>query len=157
VSEEQKENLLKFGLSRIELTEEQQENLTNAGNLKTFPLSPQQKNILTSLSPLLKESRYSEEAQELLQSLNLKFTSLSFLVNQQIIPNPHTDFGKAPNPYLTLKTNFLEGEQKVFKEQAKVNEKTLRKEEIQEQKLSIISSLLKLENESQLGYTQLQE
>jgi len=68
---------------------------------------------------LLKENRYSEEAQELLQSLNLKFTSLSFLVNHQIIPNPHTDFGQAPHPYLSLKTKFLEGEQKTLSEKAK--------------------------------------
>ena len=126
------------------MTEEQQTNLTHAANLKSFPLQPQQKNILTSLSPLLKENRYSAESQELLQSLNLKFNSLSFLVNHQIIPNPHTDFGKVPNPYLTLKTKFLEGEQKTLREEAKVKEKQTKEEEIQEQKLSIIRSLLAL-------------
>jgi len=144
VSEEQKENLLKFGLSRIELTEEQQTTLTQAGNLKNFPLSPQQKNILTSLSPLLKENRYSEESLELINSLNLKFNSLSFLVNNQIIPNPHTDFGQAPNPYLTLKNKFLDGEQKELREEAKVREKQIQEEEIQEQKMSIVHDLLKL-------------
>ena len=151
VTNEQKENLLKFGLNQFNLTEEQQENLTNAANLKSFSLQPQQKNILTSLSPLLKENRYSEEAQELLQSLNLKFTSLSFLVNQQIIPNPHTDFGQVPHPYLTLKTKFLEGEQKTLQEQAKERELTFRKEEIQEQKISIIRSLLTLAQKRQEG------
>jgi len=135
---------LKFGLSRINLTEEQQENLTNTANLKNFSLQPQQKNILTSLAPLLKENRYSQETHELLNSLDLKFNSLSFLVNQQIIPSPHTDFGKAPNPYLSLKTKFLEGEQKELREEAKIREKALREEEIQEQKLSIIRSLLTL-------------
>lgn len=135
---------MKFGLSRINLTQEQQENLTHAANLKNFSLQPQQKNILTSLAPLLKENRYSEESRELLNSLDLKFNSLSFLVNQQIIPNPHTDFGKAPNPYLILKTKFLEGEQKELCEEAKIREKALREEEIQEQKLSIIRSLLTL-------------
>ena len=131
-------------MSRIELTEEQQENLTNAANLKNFSLQPQQKNILTSLAPLLKENRYSQETHELLNSLDLKFNSLSFLVNQQIIPNPHTDFGQAPNPYLTLKTKFLDGEQKELREETKIREKFLREEEIQEQKISIVRSLLKL-------------
>ena len=126
------------------MTEEQQENLTNTGNLKSFSLQPQQKNILTSLSPLLKENRYSEEAHELINSLDLKFNNLSFLVNQQIIPNPQTDFGKAPNPYLTLKTKFLEGEQKTLREEAKVKEKQTKEEEIQEQKFSIVRALLTL-------------
>jgi len=142
---------LKFGLNSLNLTEEQQANLTNTGNLKTFSLQPQQKDILTSLAPLIKENRYSKEAQELLQSFNLKFTSLSFLVNQQIIPNPHTDFGQAPHPYLTLKTKFLEGEQKTLQEKAKEEEKVLREEEIQEQKLSIIRSLLTLAQKRQEG------
>jgi len=65
-------------------------------------------------------------------------------VNQQIIPNPHTDFGQAPNSYLALKTNFLAGEQKILREESKATERQLREEEIQAQKRSIINSLLGL-------------
>jgi len=151
VTNEQKDNLLKFGLNQFNLTQEQQENLTQAANLKSFSLQPQQKNILTSLAPLLKENRYSEETHKLINSLNLKFNSLSFLVNNQIIPNPHTDFGKVPNPYLTLKTKFLEGEQKILTEEAKARERQLREEEIQEQKISIIRSLLTLAQKRKEG------
>jgi len=81
----------------------------------------------------------------------LKFNTLSFLVNNQIIPNPQTDFGKVPNSYLILKTKFLAGEQKILKEQAKVQEKQLREEEIQEQKISIIRALLNLAQQRKAG------
>src|SRR5207249_9768297 len=109
VSEEQKNNLLEFGLNKLELTEEQQTNLLNTDQFKTFSLTEPQKNILQNLAPLTKEDKYSEKGLKVLRSLQLKSSALSFLVNEEILPNPNTDFGEVKSPYLFLKTKFLEG------------------------------------------------
>jgi len=114
-------------------------------------LTEEQKNILQNLAPLTKENKYSEKGLKVLRSLQLKSSSLSFLVNEEIVPNPNLDFGETKSPYLPLKVKFLEGEQKILREQAKVRERVLREEEIQEQKFSIIRSLLTLAQKREEG------
>ncbi|RHZ37565.1 hypothetical protein [endosymbiont GvMRE of Glomus versiforme] len=145
VSEEQKDNLLKFGLERVKLTEEQEEKLAtlHPDAFKTFAFSEKQKTILQSLAPLTKEYKYSQQALELVRYLSLKSSSLSFFVNQEIIPDPNTAFGETKSPYLPLKTKFLQGEQKILKKQQEEKEKQANQEQIQADKLSIITSLLK--------------
>jgi len=118
--------------------------LLNTDQFKTFALTEEQKNILQNLAPLTKEDKHSERSLKILHSLQLKSSSLSFLVNEEILPNPNLDFGETKSPYPPLKIKFMEGEQKILREQAKVQERKLREEEIQEQKLSIIHSLLNL-------------
>ena len=50
ITEKQKDHLLDFGLNKLSLTEEQAEKLTEThpDTFKTFPLTPEQKNILNS-------------------------------------------------------------------------------------------------------------
>ncbi|WNE40635.1 MAG: Major outer membrane lipoprotein Lpp [Mycoplasmataceae bacterium] len=151
VSDAQKNQLLSFGLARINLSENQKESLANlaTNQFKTFSLSEEQKTILQSLAPLTKEEKYSETSLNILNSLQLKSTSLKFLLSEEIIPNPNTDFGKATNPYLPLKNKFLLGEQKTLKLIEKEKQKQLKSEEIKERKLSIITSLLEFAEDNQ--------
>jgi len=142
VSSEQKEHLLDFGLSKLTLTENQKQNLLNTDQFKTFSLMEEQKNILTSLAPLTQENKHSSNSLQLLRSLNLKPASFSFLTSEEIIPNPHTDFGETKSPYLPLKTKFLEGEQKTLRKLKEEQEKKTSKEEIRQSKLSILRSLM---------------
>jgi hypothetical protein len=114
-------------------------------------LTEEQKNILQNLAPLTKEDKHSERSLKILHSLQLKSSSLSFLVNEEILPNPNLDFGETKSPYLPLKIKFLEGEQKTLREQVKLKEKQIREEEIKEQKFSIIRSLLTLAQKRKEG------
>src|SRR6185369_17548293 len=148
VSEEQKNSLLGFGCSKIQLTEEQQENLLNTEQLRNFALTEPQKNILQSLAPLTREVKYSKESLQLLRSLNLKPTTLSFLVNEEILPNPNLDFGEAKSPYLPLKIKLLEGEQKTLQKQQELQTKQIRQEEVEKNKQSIILSLVEFAEET---------
>ncbi|WNE40138.1 MAG: Major outer membrane lipoprotein Lpp [Mycoplasmataceae bacterium] len=144
VNQAQKNQLLSFGLQRINLNQKQKGNLVNLANnqFRNFSLSEEQKTILQSLAPLTKEEKYSESSLELLKSLQLKTTSLIFLISEQITPDPNTDFGKITNPYLPLKTKFLLGEQRILQLAEKEKTKQQKAEEINNQKLSIIASLL---------------
>src|SRR6185312_4367796 len=92
VSEEQKNQLLSFGLEKIKLTTEQKQGLANLSpeRMKTFAFSEQQKTILQSLAPLTKEFKYSPQSLELIRSLNLKYANLSFLAQEEIVPDPNT-------------------------------------------------------------------
>ncbi|CAJ0900234.1 8544_t:CDS:2, partial [Entrophospora sp. SA101] len=94
VSEQQKESLLSFGLEKVILTSEQKQELANLSpeRLKTFPFTEPQKTILQSLAPLTKEFKYSPQSLELIRSLGLKATNLSFLVQEEILPDPNTQF-----------------------------------------------------------------
>jgi hypothetical protein len=111
-------------------------------NFKTFSLTGQQKNILNSLAPLIREDKYSEESLNLLKSLHLKPSNQTFLVQEEIIPDPHTAFGTAKSSYLPLKEKFLRGEQKALLASAKRIEKELNEEDLQKNKLSILNSLI---------------
>ncbi|CAG8473907.1 14673_t:CDS:10 [Ambispora leptoticha] len=130
---EKKEKLLK-------LTEEQQAQLEviHPDQFKTFSLTGPQKNILNSLSPLIREDKYSEEALQLLKSLHLKPATQTFLVQEEIIPDQHTAFGTPKSSYLPLKEKFLKGEQKTLRKKKEIAEKKLNKEEIKQNKLSDI-------------------
>ncbi|CAJ0748967.1 12477_t:CDS:2 [Entrophospora sp. SA101] len=141
VSSEQANSLLSFGCQKIQLTEEQQINLINTEQLRNFSLTEPQKNILQSLAPLTREDKYSPTSLNLLKSLNLKPKSLSFLVNEEILPNPNLDFGEVKSPYLPLKIKLLAGEQKALEKQAEIKQKQLNQQQIEENKQSIILSL----------------
>jgi hypothetical protein len=136
---------LNFGLQRITLTENQQENLLNLSSdrFKTFSLEEEQKNILQSLAPLARENKYSNNSLQLLNSLQLKPTSLSFFINEEILPNPNLDFGETTSPYLPLKLKFLLSEQKVLQKEAELAKKEQREEEIEEKKAAIFEALEK--------------
>ncbi|KLL05415.1 MAG: hypothetical protein MRERV_1c103 [Mycoplasmataceae bacterium RV_VA103A] len=144
IEEDQKQPLLKAGLSRMILTEEQKGQLINLhpDTFRIFPLNEQQKNILQALAPLTREDKYSEDSLQLVGKLELKPISQNFLVNNEIIPNPNLDFGEVKSPYLPLKIKFLQGEQKKLRKEREAQEKQLRAEEILANKQSIITSLL---------------
>jgi hypothetical protein len=132
----------------LELTEEQEEQLTiiHSDQFKTFSLTGEQKNILNSLAPLIREDKYSLEALELLKSLKLKPNTTTFLVNEEIIPDPNTSFGTAKSSYLPLKEKFLKGEQKTLRKIKEAEEKKLSEEEIKQNKLSTLDNLLTFAN-----------
>ncbi|CAG8855694.1 22308_t:CDS:1, partial [Gigaspora margarita] len=140
----QKDHLLDFGLNKLKLTPEQQEQLTiiHSDQFKTFTLTGSQKNILNSLSPLIREDKYSEESLQLFKSLNLKPQQQNFFVREEIIPDPNTQFGSVKSSYLPLKTKFLGGEQKVLRVKLKEQEQQERVELVQKKKNSILKSLL---------------
>lgn len=144
VTEEQKDHLLDFGLNKLKLTEEQKKNLAeiHPDQFKTFSLTSDQKNILNSLAPLIREDKYSQESQELLKSLQLQPNVQTFLTQEEIIPEPHTAFGTPKSSYLPLKAKFLKGEQKTLRKIKEQEEKKLSEEQIKENKLSILESLM---------------
>ncbi|MDR1670151.1 MAG: hypothetical protein LBR43_00285 [Spiroplasmataceae bacterium] len=148
VNNTQKNQLLSFGLARINLNQKQKESLVNlaSNHFKNFVLNEEQKIILKSLAPLIKEEKYSENSLNLLNSLKVKQSSLKFFVSEEIFPVPNTDFGKATNSYLPLKNKFLLGEQKTLQLVEKAKQKQLKFEETQSKKLSIITSLLEFVN-----------
>ncbi|CAI2178382.1 2464_t:CDS:10 [Funneliformis geosporum] len=148
VTEEQKQHLLDFGCNKLKLTEEQAEQLkeVHPDSFKTFALTGQQKNILNSLAPLTREDKYSEESLALLKQLNLKPANQTFLVQEEIIPDPHTQFGKSKSSYLPLKEKFLQGEQRIIRAKAETRQKKLAEKKIKENKLSILRSLWKVAN-----------
>ncbi|CAG8479840.1 4112_t:CDS:2 [Racocetra persica] len=144
VQEEQKNNLLRFGLSKLQLTEEQNQNLLNLAypeGFQTFVFHEEQDSILRVLAPLIQEYKHSSAAKELINALQLKTSHLNFFVKEGIFPNPHTDFGPVPEAYWLLRTKFLLGEQKLLRQQEKARLKTEREEEIQARKQLIIQSL----------------
>ncbi|CAI2195705.1 7506_t:CDS:2, partial [Funneliformis geosporum] len=161
VTEEQKQHLLDFGCNKLKLTEEQAEQLkeVHPDTFKTFPLTGQQKNILNSLAPLTREDKYSEESLSLLKQLNLKPVNQTFLVQEEIIPDPHTQFGKSKSSYLPLKEKFLKGEQRIIRAKAETRQKKLAEKKIKENKLSILRSLWKVANreEEDLSETSISE
>jgi outer membrane murein-binding lipoprotein Lpp len=153
VTEEQKDHLLDFGLNKLKLTEEQQENLTDihSDQFRTFSLTGEQKNILNSLAPLIREDKYSNDSLQLLKSLSLKPTTQTFLVQEEIIPDPHLAFGTPKSSYLPLKEKFLKGEQKTLRKIKEQEDKKLSEEKLKESKLSILRSLMSFA-EKQLNY-----
>ncbi|CAG8725998.1 5638_t:CDS:2, partial [Ambispora leptoticha] len=112
---EQKNDLLKFAVEKVNLTEEQQAELTviHPDELKSFALNEQQENLLTTLAPLTREDKYSEE-----------------------------NFGEVKDTYLPLKTKFLQGEQKILQKATEQLKKQLSQQELQANKQSILDSLL---------------
>jgi hypothetical protein len=144
ITDDQKDHLLDFGLNKLKLTEEQQEQLAiiHPDQFRTFSLTGEQKNILNSLAPLIREDKYSNDSLELLKSLHLKPDTSVFLVNEEIIPNPHLAFGTPKSSYLPLKEKFLKGEQKALRKLRDIQEKKLSEEQIRKNKLSIIKSLM---------------
>jgi hypothetical protein len=149
VTDDQKDHLLDFGLNKLKLTEEQQENLAeiHPDQFRTFSLSGEQKNILNSLAPLIREDKYSNDSLQLLKSLSLKPTTQTFLVQEEIIPDPHLAFGTPKSFYLPLKEKFLKGEQKTLRKIKEIEDKKLSEEKLQENKLSILESLMEFANE----------
>ncbi|CAG8774561.1 12532_t:CDS:2, partial [Ambispora leptoticha] len=105
----EKENILRLLVNTLNLSPEQQAYLEKMGisffnaRLKTFALSEQQKNILAALAPLTREEKYSKDNLQLLNSLSLKPSSLTFFTSENILPNPNFDFGQITSPYLPLK------------------------------------------------------
>src|SRR3954468_21872671 len=110
-------------------------------NFKVFSLTGQQKNILNSLAPLIREDKYSEASLTLLKSLHLKPASSTFLVQEEIIPDPHTGFGAVKSSYLPLKEKFLTGEQKILRAKLEQKQKKVSEEQIRNKKTSIVNSL----------------
>jgi hypothetical protein len=144
ISEEQKDHLLDFGLNKLTLTEEQAEQLAEVhpDTFKTFSLNGEQKNILNSLAPLVREDKYSLESLKLLKTLHLKPNTTTFLVGEEIIPDPNTQFGAIKSNYLPLKEKFLKGEQQTLRKIKESEEKKLNEEEIKHNKLSILNALM---------------
>jgi hypothetical protein len=149
VTDDQKDHLLDFGLNKLKLSEEQQENLAeiHPDQFRTFSLTGEQKNILNSLAPLIREDKYSKENLELLKSLQLKPTTQTFLVQEEIIPDPHLAFGTPKSSYLPLKEKFLKGEQKTLRKLKELEDQKLSEEKLKEAKLSIISNLMSFAEE----------
>ncbi|CAJ0836763.1 8501_t:CDS:10 [Entrophospora sp. SA101] len=145
----EKENILRLLITNLNLTSEQRNALEDIGQelanlsperLKTFAFAEPQKTILQSLAPLTKEFKHSPQSLALIRSLGLKATNLSFLVQEEIIPDPNTQFGETKSPYLPLKLKFLQGEQKALEQEAKARQKETDQEEIAENKRSILIS-----------------
>jgi chromosome segregation ATPase len=151
VSEEQKNQLLNFGLNKIELTEEQKQTLgrLHPDAFKTFTLTEPQKTILQSLAPLTKEFKYSKQTLEAIKSLRLKSSSLSFLTQEEILPDTNTAFGETKSPYLPLKLKYLAGEKKVLEAQTKEVQKQTNQEQLTQDKLSIVHSLINFANHTE--------
>ncbi|CAH1760040.1 1608_t:CDS:10 [Entrophospora sp. SA101] len=147
----EKENILRLLITNLNLTSEQRNALEDIGQelanlsperLKTFAFAEPQKTILQSLAPLTKEFKHSPQSLALIRSLGLKATNLSFLVQEEIIPDPNTQFGETKSPYLPLKLKFLQGEQKALEQEAKARQKETDQEEIAENKRSILKRLM---------------
>jgi len=107
---------------------------------------------LNSLAPLIREDKYSEDCLQILKSLNLKPANQTFLVQEEIIPDQHTSFGVSKSNYLPLKIKFLSGEQKTLRKIKELEQKKISEEQIKENKLSILRSLM---NYAQLTETSL--
>ncbi|CAG8648047.1 954_t:CDS:2 [Ambispora gerdemannii] len=144
ITAEQKNDLLKFAVEKVNLTEEQKQELAviHSDGLKTFSLNEKQENLMKTLAPLIKEDKYSEESLKLLKTLSLKSSALTFFINEKILPNPNLDFGEVKDTYLPLKTKFLSGEQKVLIKQKEQTAKQANREELIANKQSILNSLL---------------
>jgi len=82
------------------------------------------------------------ESLTLLKSLQLKPNNQTFLVQEEIIPDPNTSFGTTKSNYLPLKEKFLKGEQKTLRKIKESEEKKLNEEEIKHNKLSILNALM---------------
>src|SRR6185437_10416693 len=100
---------------------------------------------------LIREDKYSEEALQLLKSLQLKPNTTTFLVQEEIIPDPNTQFGTAKSSYLPLKEKFLKGEQKTLRKVKETKQKQLNEEEIKQNKLSILRNLMEFAHQ-QINY-----
>ncbi|CAG8504118.1 10020_t:CDS:2 [Cetraspora pellucida] len=128
LSQKEKESILRLLITTLDLTNEQRENLENMGlkltleqqeqltivhsdTFKTFSLTDPQKNILNSLSPLIREDKYSENSLQLLRSLNLKSNQQAFFTNEEIIPDPNTQFGTAKKKQKKLAAIALEDQE----------------------------------------------
>jgi DNA repair exonuclease SbcCD ATPase subunit len=152
ITDDQKDHLLDFGLNKLKLTEEQQEQLAiiHPDQFRTFSLTGEQKNILNSLAPLIREDKYSNDSLELLKSLHLKPDTSVFLVNEEIIPDPHLAFGTPKSSYLPLKEKFLKGEQKTLRKVKEQEEKKVSEEKLKKDKLSILNSLMSIKDGNDL-------
>ncbi|CAI2193049.1 1210_t:CDS:2, partial [Funneliformis geosporum] len=157
LSPAEKEQTLKFFITQLALSDEQQDKLEDMG-IKRVKLNPEEKenigqpkpkltnqneSILKTLAPLAKEYKYSPSLLKSIQTLNLKYDTLSFFTQQQIIPDPNLEFGKPKDPYKLLKQQVIEKEQKkLFKEQqAKEKAEALRRSQIVRE--SLLPSLIK--------------
>ncbi|RHZ36541.1 LPP leucine zipper domain-containing protein [endosymbiont GvMRE of Glomus versiforme] len=137
-TEEHRQTLLRIGLEKIKLSEEEKQNLAKS----KVKLSAQNENILKTLAPLRKEYKHSTNLLRNIQALKLKYESLSFFNQQQILPDLNTQFGTIKNPYQALKQQILEKEQKkLFKEQQEAEKEETRKR-MQEVRKSLLPSLL---------------
>ncbi|WP_147410651.1 hypothetical protein [endosymbiont GvMRE of Glomus versiforme] len=137
-TEEHRQTLLRIGLEKIKLNEEEKQNLAKS----KVKLSSQNENILKTLAPLRKEYKHSTNLLRNIQALKLKYESLSFFNQQQVLPDLNTQFGKPKDPYKALKKQVLEKEQKkLFKEQQEA-EKEKTRQRNQQIRASLLPSLL---------------
>jgi hypothetical protein len=83
----------------------------------------------------------------LLKDLSLKPSTSTFLVQEEIIPDQYTSFGTPKSSYLPLKEKFLKGEQKTLRKVKEIQEKKLNEEQIKQNKLSILESLMEFAND----------
>jgi hypothetical protein len=119
---------------------------------------------LNSLAPLIKKDKYSEETLNLLFQKNhidektgnvirtkpwFKSSTINFLVQEEIIPDPHTQFGKAKSSYLPLKEKFLAGEQRIIRAKLEAEQEEFSGEQIKQKKLSILHSLMEFAQEQE--------
>jgi hypothetical protein len=79
---------------------------------------------------LLYKHRQDEEGKRVRGSTVFENSTISFLVQEEIIPNPHTDFGARKSDYLPLKIKFLEGEQRTLRKIKEQEEKKLVKKKL---------------------------
>ncbi|CAG8544629.1 8320_t:CDS:2 [Cetraspora pellucida] len=116
---------------------EAKKNLANAdsSNLNNFSLSPQQENILKTLSPLRREYSYSDNLLKRLRKLN----SRNFLVQKEIIP---VEYKKIADPYQELKKEILKKKYRQIREEIKQREKEQVAQESQELRNSLLPALL---------------
>jgi hypothetical protein len=149
--------LLSFGLNKVELSPEQKESLSrlHSDSFKTFAFTEQQKTILQNLAPLTKKFKYSKGSLELIQGLKLKPSNLSFLVNEEVLPDINTAFGATKPPYLTLKLKYLQGEKKTLEQQEKEAQKQSSQEQLAQDKQSIINSLMEFSEQEIQVFTEI--
>jgi len=129
---------LKIGLEKVKLNEEEKQNISKP----KVKLSARNENILKTLAPLQQEYKYSPDLLNSIRSLKLKYDSLSFLVQQQIIPDLHTQFGEPKDPYKFLKQQVIAQEQKKLFKQEQEEERAKSQQRIQESRESLLPTLL---------------
>src|SRR6185369_7976602 len=108
---------------------------------------PSQESILKTLSPLKREYKYSAQQLAKIHSLKLENSAISYLVQQEIIPNPNLDFDQSKNPYQELKQTILVKNQRQIRQELAQLTKQQQKEEIEKVRNSLLPSLLEFSNQ----------
>jgi len=153
ISNEQKDNFLKLGLAKIQFSETEKQELFITP-LSKYKISPTHKNIINSLSPLIKEFKYSSQLLVAIKELTLPNSTLNILISENIIPNLNTDFTKSTTPYLALKSYFLKQKQHQFQKEILAKQKELSRQKAEEARQNLLPTLLEygIQNRGKLTY-----